>query len=212
MSSTTNLRSISCGTWSGHPIRTASVYRTLSARHPVGRLQREGAGPARVQLDGVGEFTASMTHEGTVCEIRDANSQDPSLWGSFPSSRPSSGLITDSWQHCALGGRTLAVRRESVPILATAIVIADSTDASGSKVYLGLQGEGVLLYPLLYWPLLIPLAWRERLPACIYDPRLVIGLERPCPADDAIVLRAAVVCLALLATELADSLEHQPQH
>lgn len=195
-----------CGVWSGYPDRIAPIYRSIWSRETVGHLKRGGASPATVSLDGVGSFAASMRRDGTVCEIERLELGARSHWGCLPSAR----LLTDDWRSIELDGQKLAARREAVPLFARAIVIADPDRMPRERVYIGLFGKGVRLYPLLYWPLLIPLVRRRRLPSQIYDPRLVIGMERPAPVRDSLVLRAAVAGLCLLATEYADCLEYQP--
>ena len=208
MPSSTNLRELSCGVWASFPTRSAPIYRSIWSRQSAGCLERAEPAAAKVILDGVGGFTASMSRDGSVCEILELGPSEPSSWGYFPSVR----RLTDAWQSCELGGRKMAARYEQVPLLARAIAICDVEGATSERVYLGLNGKGVRLYPILYWPLLIPLAWRQRLPKFVYDPRLVIGMERPAPVAEALALRSVVVCLCLLATELGECLEYQPGH
>jgi len=203
-----NWRNVFCGPWDGYPQRTARVYRHIHSNDVVGELTKKGGGSAIVTLRGLGTFNPSMVDGGSACEILAMGPSGPLPWAAFPSARS----IDDRWRECAIGGRTLATRIESVPICTQAIAISDLTDPDGGTVYLGLHDHGVLLYPLLLWPIMLPLWWRRRMPEWVFDPRVVVGLERPAPAADDLVHRAAVVGLSLLATELADTLEPSCDH
>jgi len=159
-------------------------------------------GRVTVRLDGLGAFVADFREESSCMRIEQSDTEESELWAEVPAVKS----IGRDWIAVCLGGRACEMRFESLPIFARALAIRDAQKPTMGAVHPSLDQYGVHGYPLTYWPILLPLIWRDRLPQGIHDPRCVIGHRDVGMEDRDLMIRAAITSLCILGTQLLSAL------